>query len=236
VRSVDLLLDVPAIPRVLRLLLDRQGEERHASVVEAFPDRTLTISAIDVLEAQGIVRRENGFLKVVKTEETTRQIEAVILFYERLNRTERKKLLFRGILNSAQYACLVHYDTFVALMEGEGFGCNDVKGMVDADGGKGLVERLTITYRERRGQPKKMFPFIPLHYYPHFLSANTDDPGHIKERLARAGVVMAEEEYLLGHYPKEMADQAREYIDKEKGHIRERIKNEAFDIWWYYRF
>ncbi len=27
---------------------------------------------------------------------------------------------------------------------------------------------------------------------------------------------MTEEEYLLGHYPKEMADQAREYINREK--------------------
>ena len=47
---------------------------------------------------------------------------------------------------------------------------------------------------------------------------------------------MTEEEYLLGHYPKEMAEQAREYINREKEHIKEKIKNEAFDIWWYYRF
>jgi hypothetical protein len=47
---------------------------------------------------------------------------------------------------------------------------------------------------------------------------------------------MIEEDYLLGHYPKELAKQSREYILKEKGHIQERMKDEAFDIWWYYRF
>lgn len=234
--SVDLLLDAPAIPCVLRLLLDKQGEDRQASVMEAFPDRALAVAAVEALEAQGLVREENDFLKVVRTEETARRIDAIILFYEHVTRVERRKLLFRGILNTAQYACLVHLDTFVGLMEAEGFTRGDVQGMADTDGEEGLVERIMITYRERRGQTKKTFPFIPLHYYPHFLAMKTDNPDNTKERLARAGITMTEEEYLLGHYPKEKADQAREYIEREKGHIRERIKNEAFDIWWYYRF
>lgn len=234
--SVDVLLDAPAVPRVLRLLLDNRGTERHASVIDALPDRALAVAAIEALEAQGLVRSEDGFLKLVKTAETARRVDEIVLFYESVNRVERRKLLFRGILNTAQYPCLVHFGTFIGLMEAEGFARADVQGMADTDGSEGLVERIAITYRERRGQVKRTFPFIPLHYYPHFLSMKTDSPETTKERLARAGIIMTEEEYLLGHYPKEMADQAREYMDREKGHIRERIKNEAFDIWWYYRF
>jgi hypothetical protein len=45
-----------------------------------------------------------------------------------------------------------------------------------------------------------------------------------------------EEAYLLGNYPKELAARARDYVQKEKNHIKEKIKGEAFDVWWYYRF
>jgi hypothetical protein len=236
VGSLDLLLDAPAVPRVLRLLMDKEGEDRHASIVEALPDKARTVAAIEALEAQGIIRRQDGFLKVVRTEEATRRIDAIILFYENVNRVERKKLLFRGILNTAQYACLIHFGTCVGLMESEGFVLADVEGMIDKDSEEGFVERIKIVYRARDGLPHKSFPFIPLYYYPHFISMKSEDTEHLKARLRHAGITMTEEEYLLGHYPKEIANQAREYINREKEHIRDRIKNEVFDIWWYYRF
>lgn len=230
------MLDAPALPRVLRLLMDSQKEDGDASVIEAGPDLDRVRCAVEALEKAGLVVREEGFLKVATTEEATRRIDAIINFYEHVGRAERKKLLFRGILNSAQYTCLVHVGAFVGLMEAEGFAPSDVEGMADTDGSEGLVERIMIAYRTRNGQPKKTFPFIPLHYYPHFISMKTENQDQLKERLAHAGITITEEEYLLGHYPKEMADQAREYIDREKEHIKEKIKNEAFDIWWYYRF
>src|SRR5271157_1659986 len=128
--SADLLLDAPAIPRVLRLLMDNSGQERHALIVETLPDRAHAIAAIEALEAGGIITREDGLLKVVRTEEAARRIEAIILFYERLDRMERKKLLFRGILNVAQYACLVHLETFAQLMEAEGFVRGDMEALI----------------------------------------------------------------------------------------------------------
>ena len=62
-------------------------------------------------------QREDGFLKIVEGEETARQIEGIIRFYDGRERVARRRLLFRGILNAAQYACLVHFGTFVGLME-----------------------------------------------------------------------------------------------------------------------
>ncbi|MBP1732118.1 MAG: hypothetical protein H6Q55_2547, partial [Deltaproteobacteria bacterium] len=50
------------------------------------------------------------------------------------------------------------------------------------------------------------------------------------------GIQLTEEDYLLGNYPKELAAQSRDYVLKEKQHIKEKIKSEAFDVWWYYRF
>jgi len=234
--NVELMLDAPAIPRVLRLLMERSGREQHCLVVEALPDRVCADAAIEALVAGGIVCRQDGLLKIVPSEEAARRIDAIMLFYDRVDAMERKKLLFRGILNIAQYACLVHVETFAKLMEAEGFARADMEAVATADGKEGLVERIKLTYRMKAGEPARTFPFVPLYYYPHFISMGSSDPDHVKERLGRAGITITEEEYLLGHYPKAVAEQAREYINVEKEHIKDRIKNEAFDMWWYYRF
>ncbi len=101
--------------------------------------------------------------------------------------------------------------------------------------GQGYVERLKIMYRAREGLKHRCFSFIPLYYYPHFIMMKPDNTGRLRERLKETGVAMVEEEYLLGRYPKEIARQSRDYVFREKEYIRERIKNEAFDIWWFYR-
>jgi len=236
VASLDLFLDAPAIPSILRLLLDKAGGDRLASVVESLPDRAYTEKAIAALRGQGIIEERNGLIKIVEGEENARRVEGIIHFYAQVDRAAKRRLLFRGILNSAQYACLVHRATFLGLMEAEGFTTQETEGLIDKDGSLGYVERLTIMYRTREGLPHTTFPFIPLYYYPHFIAMRSDNAEHLRARLRSAGIVMVEEEYLLGHYPKQIAAQAREYVEREKEYIRNKIKDEAFDIWWYYRF
>ena len=67
--SLDLFLDAPAIPSILRLLLDKAGGDRLASVVESLPDRAYTEKAIAALRGQGIIEERNGLIKIVEGEE-----------------------------------------------------------------------------------------------------------------------------------------------------------------------
>ena len=232
----NILLDAPAIPRVLHLLINEGAGRREETVVESLPDRDYARKAIEALVGRGIVKREGEMLKLADGEETRRRVRGIMGFYDDIDRLTRRKLLFRGILNATQYACLVHFATFSDIMESEGFTASDVDAMLEKDGREGYVERLKIMYRAREGVRHRSFPFIPLYYYPHFLMMKPDSTEHLRGRLKTAGIFMTEEEYLLGHYPKEIASQSRDYIVKEKEHIRDKIKNEAFDIWWYYRF
>jgi len=236
VTSFRFLLDLPAIPRVLQLLLHGQTGAREDSVIEHLRERAYTNKAIEMLVGQGIIRRENGLLTIVEGEENSRRVSGIMRFYHDVDRTVRRRLLFRGILNAADYAYLVHFKTFTTLMETDGFSREDVDAVLDADGREGYVERLKVMCRAREGLEHRCFSFIPLHHHPHFIMMKPDNTGHLQERLRNMGVVMIEEEYLLGRYPKEIARQSREYVVREKEYIREKIKNEAFDVWWYYRF
>ena len=234
--SFRFLLDLPAIPRVLQLLLHGQTGAREDSVIEHLRERAYTNKAIEMLVGQGIIRRENGLLTIVEGEENSRRVSGIMRFYHDVDRTVRRRLLFRGILNAANYAYLVHFKTLTTLMETDGFSPEDVDAVLDADGREGYVERLKVMCRAREGLEHRCFSFIPLHHHPHFIMMKPDNTGHLQERLRNMGVVMIEEEYLLGRYPKEIARQSREYVVREKEYIREKIKNEAFDVWWYYRF
>ena len=234
--SFNFLLDLPAVPRVLRLLLHGRTGAGEDSVIEHLQERAYTQKAIEMLVSQGIIRRGNGLLTIVEGEENSRRVVGIMRFYDDVDRLVRRRLLFRGILNAAHYAYLVHFNTFTTLMETEGFGREDVDAVLDTDGREGYVERLKVMCRAREGLEHRCFSFIPLHHHPHFIMMKPDNTGHLQERLRNMGVVMIEEEYLLGRYPKEIARQSREYVVREKEYIREKIKNEAFDVWWYYRF
>lgn len=234
--TVNILLEIPAIPRILELLTEKGSGREEAELAACFPDGTFNQKALDILVARGIVMKEDGLLKLAGTEECSRAVAGIMHFYGQIDRVARRRLLFRGILNGMQYQCLVHFDAFCDMMQTEGYGRPDVDAMIAKEAREGYVEQVKIMYRAREGLKHKSFPFIPLYYYPHFIMMKADNTEHLRERLKNAGVFMIEENYLLGHYPKELAKQSREYILKEKNHIQERMKNEAFDIWWYYRF
>jgi hypothetical protein len=234
--TVGILLDFPAIPRILELLKEKAGGRDEADLAASFPEGTYSRKALDILLARGIVTREEGLLKLAETEESNRAVAGVMRFYGQVDRVARRRLLFRGILNGMQYQCLVHLDTFYDMMQAEGYDRPDVDAMIARESKEGYVEQVNILYRGREGLMHRSFPFIPLYYYPHFIMMKAGNTEHLRERLKNAGVLMVEESYLLGHYPKELARQSREYIIKEKSHIQERMKNEAFDVWWYYRF
>jgi hypothetical protein len=234
--SLDIVLDIPTIPRLLRRLLESGGQWVEVPVVENSTDRAYAEKAVEALRQQGLIELEGDRLRIVESASNGKTINSIIRFYTDADKVVRRRLLFRGILNSTQYACMIHVQTLVELMETEGFGRDDSEELIRTDEERGYLERRKIVYRTREGLQHRVFSFIPLHYYPHFITMKSEDTSRLKERLRDAGITMAEEDYLLGHYPEEIAGQSREYVKRENELIREKIKNEAFDAWWYYRF
>ncbi len=234
--SLDILLDMPAIPRVLQCVLAEAGGRREEDLAENPSDRPYVQKAVEMLVAQGIITRHDGVISIARGEANDRRVESILRFYSGVDRAVKGSLLFRGILNAARYSCLVHLGALVGLMGEEGFNRQDVEALLAKDGREGYVERLTVAYRTREGLSYKSFPFIPLHHYPQYIMMKPDAQGRLQQRLKGAGVTIIEEEYLLGRYPKEIALQSREYLAREKEHLSDKIRDEGFDPWWYYRF
>ena len=158
---LDLFLDAPAIPGVLRLLKENGGSERRSSVVQGLPDRTYTEQAIDTLRAQGIIEERDGLLSIVEGEVNARRIEGIIRFYASVDTAARRRLLFRGILNSAQYACLVNLATLKGLMETEGVRDEETEGLIEKEASLGFVERLPSSTGPGKASPTSRSPSYP---------------------------------------------------------------------------
>jgi hypothetical protein len=218
------------------MLLDSGGEREEAALLAAFSHREGAEAALARLVEHKLVSRREGIIELSRTDSSLDRANKIIEFYRGLQRVNRRHLLFRGILNTTQYKCLIHRGTFFQIMDDEGFAHEEVEELMTTDGELGYIEHLKIVYRAKDGVTHKFFSFIPLYYYPHFIVMNNENVGPLRARLQATGVQLIEEDYLLGHYPIEIVNQSREYIRAEKEYIRERIKNEAFDIWWYYRF
>jgi hypothetical protein len=230
------LLDVPAVPRLLEMLLESEQGREEPAVLDVLGHDTYAAKAVAMLLEHGIVERKQGKLRITKSAAAARKVEQLVSFYGDVQRAAKKSLIFRGILNATYYKCLVHTGTFTEMMEQEGFDTTETVATLDEEVKQGYVQHMKIVYRSRSGIKHKFFPFIPLYYYPHFIVMNADNMQPLRSRLENAGIQLTEEDYLLGNYPKELAAQSRDYVMKEKQHIKEKIKGEAFDVWWYYRF
>lgn len=234
--SFNTLLDAPSITVVLEKLVESDPGVREEDLRRASGDGMYVDKAIEALLSSGLIERHHDMLRLVPGEGGAGKAREIIDFYRKVKNVRQRRLLFRGILNSTQYRCLIHVGTFLAMMEDEGFRKEEVDETLSTDKAQGYVEDMKIMYRTGKGVRHKLFPFIPLYYYPHFIVMTTENAGGFRAKLENAGITLIEEDYLLGNYPKEVTLQSREYIMKEKAYIKERIKNEAFDIWWYYRF
>lgn len=234
--SSEVLLYTPAIPVILRSLAERpEGKDESEFEAHGSGEQYMA-KAVRVLLEHGLIERGEGTLGLTKKPECLEKVKCLLAFYEEVQGKARIELTFRGILNATQYRCLVHLNTFMEMMIREGFDTDDVSQMLAREESGGHVEHIKIMYRLGRGNKHRYFRFIPFYYYPHFIVTNSDSTDNLRSKLEAAGISSVEEDYLLGAYPKEMANQAREYIVLQKAHIKERIKNEAFDICRYYRF
>ena len=230
------LLDTPSIPRMLEILLEYEEGRDEQALLQALGDVSYAAKAVDTLLEHAIITRETCRLRICPGSDVAQKVHQIVGFYRDIQRAARKDLTFRGILNATYYRCLIHLGTFTEMMEREGFDKEETTATLDQEVKQGYVQRLKIVYRSRSGLKHKFFSFIPLYYYPHFIVMDADNVQPFRAKLENTGITLLEEDYLLGNYPKELAAQSRDYILKEKNHIQEKIKAEAFDVWWYYRF
>jgi hypothetical protein len=234
--SFDILLRTPSIPMVLRSLIEApEGRDESAFSSGSFEGPYVT-TALEALLEHGLIEKDEGTLRLTDEPENSKKVAQLLEFYENVQKRARIQLTCRGILNATQYRYFVHLNTFTEMMVQEGFDRSEVDEILAKEKSNGRLDQFKIIYPSRQGFKHKIFPIIPLYHYQDCVAMNSGNIIQFRARIEDAGEAGVEEDYLLGAYTKEMANQAREYISAQKAHIKERVKNGASEMWSYYQF
>lgn len=239
-KTFQKLLEPPSVPKILEILSlrpDGVPEEEIADFVgKDHGERT-----IPLLIGYGVIERSEGVLRIVQGPENLERIHSITRFFRKIQTATEVGLMIRGILTANVYfQCLVHLGTLIDLVaEGGSFSRDDVVKAVSAEERLGYIERRLITYRARGSLKERFFAYVPLHHFDDFVSVTGRHVEQVEEGacLPEDRITFVKEEYILGNYPAQLAEQGRNFTEERCGHLLSRVRNESFDlIWWYDRY
>lgn len=110
-------------------------------------------------------------------------------------------------------------------LEEEGFTREELASFIEGEIQNGYVRKIRTLYLEV--QPF-LIPFF--RYHPRFRLVEPGEFNRIKEDYKRAGLELREEVYLTANYPPELARPAKEYLNRERPEIKERIFEQEMPV------
>lgn len=221
---------MPAIPAILTILLEHPEGVEESSLIVAAGEMQSLESALEVLLGHDIIIRHSGRVFLTRGAKTHDTVRRILEAFHDIRSFTETAFLVRGILNATEYyQCLVHKKTMFAMLTKEDVPIGMLEKVIAVEESQGYVENIDISYRLKGHIREKFFPFIPHHHYDDFVLMHS--------RIASADTAIIEERYILAHHPASIAEQARQYTAEHKPHILGTVRNQAFDIiWWYDRY
>lgn len=236
--TFEMLLSMPAVPAIMAALVENPRGVEESSITPAGDNPDRIEEALGALAERGLIVRRAGVVCLPPGEKALTVARKIVAAFHDLRSLTEASFMIRGVLTATEYyRCLVHRDTMFAILAEDGADKEQLGKVLAAEERQGYVENIDIAYRVRGGLKEKFFPFIPHHHY--------DDFVYMHSRAGQSGqglpggpaTSIVEERYILANHPPSIAEQARRYMRENKPHILSRVRNEAFDIiWWYDRY
>jgi hypothetical protein len=111
----------------------------------------------------------------------------------------------------------------------EGFSREDAIPFLDQEIEKGYIKRVRMIFVARI--PFTAPPFIPYYNMSDIRNIEPNEYEQLKQQYHNSGLIMNEENYLMGAYPPELSQTAAQYVEKEKRQMRDMLWEEAFQQW-----
>jgi len=238
VSTFEILLSMPAIPAIMAALIGNPEGMEESSIELAADDPGRLEEALNTLAQRGLIVRHAGRVSLPPGGQALELARGIVAAFEELRSLTEASFMIRGILTATEYyRCLVHRDTMFAILTEDGADGDQLGKVLAAEERQGYVENVDIAYRARGGLKEKFFPFIPHHHYDDFVYMHSRAAHGGQPATGGPAISVVEERYLLANLPPSLAEQARRYMRENKPHILSRVRNEAFDIiWWYDRY
>lgn len=158
-------------------------------------------------------------------------------FYEKLaevctlvSRGSQMELLVRGLICAPPQRCFVRLGGVISILASEGYSKEEVAAFIDEEAKRGYVEKVGLLFFLDRAH---CIPtYVPQEYISP-LSWVDMEIYHQADHLGGEGP-SDREEFLMGHYSREVASAGKEYLDTEKAYIKEKLREEAMRNWFFW--
>jgi len=223
--------DLPTAVKVLKYLRDVSALSTHNDISRAVRDGQAHVRwALAELGARGLIDRHGeDYYRYRATPEADEACRKLFDLYDKVSTRPQKELLVRGLLSQPAPRYLWHINKLLEVLEREGFARDDAVPFLDQETKKGYIKRVRIIFVARI--PFTAPPFIPYYYMSDFRNIDSNEYEQLKQKCRNSGLLMNEENYLVGAYPPELSQPATQYVEKEKRQVRDILWEEAFQQW-----
>jgi len=223
--------DLPTAVKVLKYLRDVSAPSTHNDISRAVRDGQAHVRrALAELVARGLIDRHGeDHYRYRATPEADELCRKLFALYDKVSTRTQKELLVRGLLSQPGPRYLWHMNKLLEVLEREGFTREDAVPFLDQETEKGYIKRVRMIFVARI--PFTAPPFIPYYYMSDFRNIDPNEYEQLKQQCRNSGLLMNEENYLVGTYPPELSQPATQYVEKEKRQMRDMLWEEAFQQW-----
>ena len=217
----------PVLAKVLRYLRENPVKETKEHLYSIIGEERWYVNrALEKLVAIKVVAEEDGFYWYLSTPHSEDFFAKMMEICDRVSKGPPKELLIRGLICQIPAHFLFHAGTLLQILENEGLDREELREFLEREMRDGYLRRIRIA---SIGVPF----FMPLYFPAYYVSqlGMYECQGYQTLGEDGKGAEVCGEDYLLGQYPADLAEPAREYIETEKRELREKLRKEVFSTW-----
>jgi hypothetical protein len=221
----------PAIIKILKYLKEnrlRRTKEELALVTEEAPE--YINQALAALDTAGLVKLEGDFYTYQAIPANEELFNQLLEVYQLVSQKPAQQLLIRGLICQIPSQYLFHAATLLGIFEEEGIELEELQQFLASEIEEGYLKKARIIYI---GLDPSFIPIcIPpyyLHYLYHLGFVDQDSYFEIRQKYPKSQ--FHEEDYFIAQYPAELATPAKEYLERERGDLKEMLRHKALSSW-----
>lgn len=225
----------PLIIHVLRQLRSTPAGLRRVEVAIAVEAQGEHLEKVlEGLVKKGIVTPKDGVYCYEPTPAHEDFFHKLVEVYQNVSRKPEPALILQGLLLLAAPGHFLRYKTLRKILENEGLATEgEVNSLLAEEVKRGSVERIRICFGDKfRIRTPFCMPLSSISLSP-FIPGEYED---FKKEWEKAGFLVQEEDYLSGRYPSEVAERAKQYLEKEGVKVKDKvvdgISGDVYDNWY----
>jgi hypothetical protein len=221
----------PAVVKVIKYLKDtgaKKTQEELATIIDE-PLEYVNKALGKLIAINVVTQEEEGYLYHA-TPDSNQFAAQLMEVYEKVNRKPAKEMLIRGLICQIPPQYLFHIHTLLEILQQEGVEREEFDQFLVQETAKGYLKRIRVVYIGK--EPSIVPIYIPPYYFYrlHHLGI-IDHQKYASLKQESKDDEFQEEDYLIARYPPELANPAREYIERERGELRDNLRKRGLVSW-----